>query len=82
MLIYIGDYTGTWPDESLTLHINKNNSSSIFGAICKGHTFYKDNMWHQFAITVNTNTNTFYIDGVRQISPIIFMVMPIQVIIL
>jgi len=62
MNIAIGDWTGTYSDESIEFFYL--NSSWILQTFYRnGQLFYKDNNWHNIVFTVGDNYNILYVDG-------------------
>ena len=55
----LGNATGSLPDESIEF----NSGIAAVMDDQQGHTFYKDNEWHQMVSVIDGVANTIYVDG-------------------
>jgi hypothetical protein len=66
-VIYVGNATGTYADESIGVVILDGITSlTIQAFIRKGTTFLYDDKWHNFVYTTNLSGNKFYLDGILE----------------
>ncbi len=60
----IGNFTGTWADESIAVELKDAAVSKIFAAYQGGHTLYQDGLPHTMAFTLGpSGGNRLFVDG-------------------
>ncbi|RJQ19718.1 LamG domain-containing protein, partial [Candidatus Woesearchaeota archaeon] len=65
VVIYIGDSTGNFANESVYFLNRRANVENLAMAVTNGHAFYKDGQWHHFVLVTGNGDNTWYVDGQR-----------------
>ncbi|EMR73445.1 Concanavalin A-like lectin/glucanases superfamily, partial [Thermoplasmatales archaeon SCGC AB-539-N05] len=66
MAVSVGEFTGSYADESFTFTISQGGSNRIYALVRHGHSYYCDGNWHHAVIVVGSNYNKVYIDGNKE----------------
>lgn len=62
-VIWTGDSTGFWSDESIRIIYRKNGTYFYNYAAREGNSYYADSNWHHCVFTVDSSGNKLYTDG-------------------
>jgi hypothetical protein len=64
--ISLGNFTGTWPNESISIYMRNSNTDYLSFAYTNGHSFYQDSQYHHAVFILKTNSYKIYVDGVEK----------------
>jgi hypothetical protein len=64
--ISLGNFTGAWPNESISIYMRNSNTDYLSFAYTNGHSFYQDSQFHHAVFILKTNSYKIYVDGVEK----------------